>query len=262
MKSFIRIITLALALVAVGVSTASAQFNLKKAISGATKAAQALTLTDAQMAAYVKESVDWMDKHNPVLPEDNPYTIRLRKLTEGITDADGIPLNFKVYHVIDVNAFACPDGSVRVFSSLMDIMTDDELLGVIGHEIGHVLKHHSKNAFKQQLLTGALKDAVASTGGVAAALTDSQLGALGESLINARYSRKQESEADDCGYDFLVSKGKNPWGIVMSFEKLASMEGEGKAGAMEKMFSSHPDTQARIKAMTKRCEKDGYKRPE
>ena len=53
------------------------------------------------------------------------------------SDVDGIPLNFKVYDVIDVNAFACPDGSVRVFSSLMDIMDDDELLGVIGHEIGH-----------------------------------------------------------------------------------------------------------------------------
>ena len=87
----------------------SAQFNLKKAIGGATKAVQAATLTDAQMASYVKESVDWMDKNNPVLPEDDPYTVRLRKLTEGIKDADGIPLNFKVYNVTDVNAFACPD---------------------------------------------------------------------------------------------------------------------------------------------------------
>ena len=51
---------------------------------------------------------------------------------------EGMPLNFKVYYVIDVNAFACADGSVRVFSSLMDIMTDEELLGVIGHEVGHV----------------------------------------------------------------------------------------------------------------------------
>ena len=91
-----------------------------------------------------------------------------RSSPKGITDADGIPLNFKVYKVIDVNAFACPDGSVRVFSSLMDIMNDDELLGIIGHEIGHVVKRHSKNGFKQQLLTGALKDAVASSGGVAA----------------------------------------------------------------------------------------------
>ena len=246
-----------------GVTPCYAQFNLKKAVGGAAKAVKAFTLTDQQMAEYVKESVDWMDKNNPVLPEDDPYTQRLHKLTEGITDADGIPLNFKVYNVIDVNAFACPDGSVRVFSSLMDLMNDDELLGVIGHEIGHVLKHHSKNAFKTELLTGALKDAVASTGGKAAALTESQLGTLGESLINAKYSQKQEKEADDCGYDFLKSKGKNPWGIVMSFEKLQKLEGDAgsKQSYITKMFSSHPETQARIDAMTKRCEKDGIPRP-
>lgn len=241
----------------------SAQFNLKKAIGGAAKTVQAFTLTDEQMAAYVKESVDWMDKNNPVLPDDDPYTQRLNRLVAGITEADGIPLNFKVYNVIDVNAFACPDGSVRVFAALMDIMNDDELLGVIGHEIGHVLKRHSKNAFKTQLLTGAMKDAIASTNGKAAALTESQLGTLGESLINAKYSQKQESEADDCGYDFLVKNGKNPWGIVMSFEKLQSLEGDSskKASAVTKMFSSHPETKARIEKMTKRCKKDGFERP-
>lgn len=259
-ESFKVIVTTLLALVAV--APAQAQFNLKKAIGGAAKAVQAFTLTDAQMADYVRESVDWMDRNNPVLPEDDPYTQRLRRLTAGITNADGIPLNFKVYHVIDVNAFACPDGSVRVFSSLMDIMNDDELLDVIGHEIGHVLKHHSKNAFKTELLTGALKDAVASTGGVAAALTDSQLGALGESLINAKYSQKQEKEADNCGYDFLKANGKNPWGIVMSFEKLQSLEGnQANQSYIQKMFSSHPDTKSRIEAMTKRCQKDGIARP-
>ena len=242
---------------------AMAQFNLKKAVSAGAKAVQAATLTDAQMASYVKESVDWMDKHNPVLPEDDPYTQRLRKLTEGITDADGIPLNFKVYHVIDINAFACPDGSVRVVSSLMDIMSDDELLGIIGHEIGHVMKHHSKNAFRQQLLTGALKDAAGAANGTVAALTDSQLGTLGESLIGAKFSQKQEKEADNCGYDFLVSKGRNPWGMVMAFEKFLKMEQDGgtKMSYMDKMFSSHPETEARIKAMTKRCDKDGFKRP-
>lgn len=242
---------------------AFAQFNLKKAVGGATKAVQAFTLTDEQMAEYVKESVDWMDRNNPVLGDDSPYVQRLNKLVAGITDADGIPLNFKVYDVIDVNAFACPDGSVRVFSSLMDIMTDDELMGVIGHEIGHVVKRHSKNAFKTQLLTGALKDAVAASNGKAAALTDSQLGTLGEALINAKYSQKQESEADDCGYDFLVKNGRNPWGMVMSFEKLQSLDGEGgqKASTVQKMFSSHPQTKDRIEKMVKRCQKDGYTRP-
>ena len=213
-KIFLTILCLA------AVVSVSAQFNLNKAIGGAAKAAKALTLTDAEMAAYVKESVDWMDEHNPVLPDDNPYTVRLKKLTEGVTDADGIPLNFKVYDVIDINAFACPDGSVRVFSSLMDIMNDDELMGIIGHEIGHVLKHHSKNAFRTQLLTGAAKDAVSAAGGVAAKLSDSQLGSLATSLVDAKYSQKQEKEADNCGYDFLVANGRNPWGMVMAFEKM------------------------------------------
>lgn len=261
---YIKTLRLSLLVALMSVAGAGyAQFNIGRAISGAAKAVQAVTLTDAQMAAYVKESVDWMDRNNPVLPDDSPYTQRLKRLTSGITEADGIPLNFKVYHVVDVNAFACPDGSVRVFSSLMDIMDDDELLGVIGHELGHVLKHHSKKAFKEQLLSGALKDAIASTGNVAAALTDSQLGQLGDALVSAKYSQKQETEADDCGYDFLVSKGKNPWGIVMSFEKLQSLEGQSgvKQSAVQKMFSSHPDTQKRIAHLEKRCKKDGFERP-
>lgn len=239
----------------------AAQFNLKKAAQAVQKGAQALTLTDEQMAEYVRQSVDWMDKNNPVLPEDNDYVKRLRRLTANVKDADGIPLNFKVYDVIDVNAFACPDGSVRVFSSLMDIMTDDELMGVVGHEIGHVVKRHSKNAFKHELMTGAIKDALGAASGKIAVLTDSQLGSLGESLINAKYSQKQESEADDCGYDFLVQNGLNPWGMAMAFEKLSGSEGTVKQSAIQKMFSSHPDTQKRIKKMSERATKDGYTRP-
>ncbi len=254
-------------ILAVGLASAMpavAQFNLGKAISAGSKAVKAATLTDEQMAAYVKESVDWMDANNPVTPEDDPYTIRLRKLTEGLTKADGIPLNFKVYRVIDINAFACADGSVRVFSSLMDIMDDDELLGIIGHEIGHVAKHHSKKAFRTELLTGALKDGIASTGGKAAALTDSQLGQLGSALVNSKYSQKQEKEADDYGYDFLKSNGKNPWGMVKAFEKFQKMEGDAgsKSTYMSRMFSSHPETTERIKRMTERCNADGIARPE
>lgn len=160
MKKFL--IGTALAVVSLwSVQPASAQFNIGKALNSAAKTAKALTLSDEQMAAYARESVEWMDTHNEVAKANDPYTQRLERLTAGLTNADGIPLNFKVYRVIDVNAFACPDGSVRVFSALMDIMDDDELLGIIGHEIGHVARHHSKKGFKQELLTGALKDAIA-----------------------------------------------------------------------------------------------------
>ena len=173
---------------------ALAQFNLKKAVSGAAKAVKAVTLTDEQMTEYVKEYIDWMDKNNPVCDANSPYTQRLNKLTQGLGDADGIPLNFKVYHVTDVNAFACADGSVRVFSSLMDIMTDEELLGVIGHEIGHVAHRDSKDGFRTALLTSALKDGISSQGGKVATLTDSQCAwspsaVASASMVGARFAR-------------------------------------------------------------------------
>ena len=242
-----------------------AQFNLKKAISGAAKTVQAATLTDEQMAEYVKEYIDWMDKHNQVCADDNPYTLRLKTLTEGLTDADGIPLNFKVYYVTDVNAFACADGSIRVFSSLMDIMTDEELLGVIGHEIGHIAHRDSKKGFRTALLTSALKDGISSKGGKAAALTESQLGDLGEALVNARYSQKQERDADDYGYEFLKKCGKNPWAMALSFQKLKSLQEEAGAQGSSKLnqlFSTHPDLDTRIQRMEERATADGIEKPE
>ena len=242
-----------------------AQFNIGKAVGGATKVLKAATLTDADMAKYVKEYVAWMDEHNHVCDAKSPYTKRLNRLTQGLNEVEGIPLNFKVYYVTDVNAFACPDGSVRVFSSLMDVMTDEELLGVIGHEIGHVAHKDSKKGFRTALLTSALKDGIASTNGAAAALSESQLGSLGESLLNATYSQKQESKADAYGYEFLKKNGKNPWAIALSFEKLKKLEedaGVKKDSKWQRMFSSHPDLEKRIKTMGKRAEKDGFARPE
>lgn len=242
-----------------------AQFNLKKAVSGALKATQAATLTDEQMAGYVKEYIEWMDAHNPVCAEDDPYAIRLAKLTEGLTDADGIALNFKVYKVVDVNAFACADGSIRVFSSLMDIMSDEELLGVIGHEVGHIAHRDSKKGFRTALLTSALKDGVSSNGGTAAALTDSQLGDLSEALVNATYSQKQEREADDYGYEFLKQAGKNPWAMALSFRKLKQMQeeaGAGKSSKLNQLFSTHPDLDVRIQRMEERATAEGIAKPE
>ncbi len=243
---------------------AAAQFNIGKAATGAVKAGRALTLSDADMANYVKEYIKWMDEHNQVCPEDNPYTIRLRKLTQGLTSVEGIPLNFKVYYVTDVNAFACPDGSIRVFSSLMDVMSDDQLRGVIGHEIGHIAHKDSKKRFRTALLTSALKDGLAAASGKAAALTDSQLGELGQALLNASYSKKQESKADEYGYDFLKENGKNPWAIALSFERLKQLEEEAgykQDSKWQRMFSSHPDLDKRIKKMSRMAKNDGFERP-
>ena len=82
--------------------------------------------------------MQWMDTHNPLTKPDTEYGKRLEKLTGHIKEVDGLKVNFGVYEVVDVNAFACGDGSVRICAGLMDIMTDDEVMAVVGHEIGHV----------------------------------------------------------------------------------------------------------------------------
>ena len=135
---------------------------------------------------------------------------------------------------------------------------------VIGHEIGHVAMEHTMNAYKYALYTSAAFDVIASTGNVAAALTDSVLGQLGQSMITARYSRKQETEADDFGYSFLKASGRNPWSMVSAFEKLlgASEGGTAVQSSVMEMFSSHPNTASRIERMTSKCEADGFTRPE
>lgn len=242
----------------------SAQFNLKRALNGAVKATQAATLTDEQVREYVKEYIDKMDELNPVLPEDNPYTQRLRKLTQGITHVEGVPLNFKVYDVIDVNAFACADGSIRVFSSLMDIMCDEELLGVIGHEIGHIAHKDSKKSFRRALLSSALKDGISSSSSKAARLTDSQIAQLGSALMSASYSKSQERDADDYGYEFLKASGKNPWAMALSFYRLKEIQNgaAAKSNVINQLFSSHPDLDARIKRMEERAKADGFVKPE
>ena len=190
-------------------------------------------------------------------------------MTSNFTSVDGTPLNFKVYKTNDVNAFACADGSVRIYTGLLDVMTDDEVLGVVGHEIGHVALKHSKKQFKEALMSSALRDAVISTGGTVAVLSASQLGDLAESLLSASYSRKQETQADDYGYEFLKSAGKNPWAMAMAFEELQKLSGsdtasgtQGVSGiSVSDLFSSHPATTDRIERMANKATKDGYTRP-
>lgn len=168
----------------------SEQFNAAYLLSGGAKVAQAAVLSDAQIQSYVGQYVQKLDAENTVLPETSPYVRRVRKMTSGITSVNGTPLNFKVYRTNEINAFACADGSVRIYSGLLDAMTDDEALGVVGHEIGHVALKHSKKQFQQALLTSALRDAVVSTGGTVAVLTASQLGGSRRGLDGRKFLEK------------------------------------------------------------------------
>lgn len=239
-------------------------FDLTQIAKGAVKTVQAVTVSDTQVQSYVKQYVTGLDKQSKLAPANNKYSVRLAKITEGLTSVDGIPLNFKVYLTSDVNAFACADGSVRVYSGLMDLMSDDEVLGVIGHEIGHVAHKDTKKAFKAALLSSAARDALMSTGGLVGTLSGSQIGAIGEKLANTSYSKKQESNADAYGYRFLKKCGKNPWAMALAFKKLLNLEngGNGLGAKVKQLFSDHPATSSRIKNIEKMANKDGLTPPE
>jgi putative metalloprotease len=237
---------------------ANAQFKLNnKTVGAAEKGLKAATFSDEDAAALAKKSVEWMDAHNPVADEKDPYAIRLNKIFGNHKNEDGLTLNYKVYKVTDINAFACADGSIRVFSSLMDIMTDEELLAVIGHEIGHVKNHDTRDAIRAAYKRAAVSDAAASQSGVVNSLTESQLGEIANAMLDSKYSRKQESEADDYGYNFMKKHKYNVMAMASAFKKLQSLGSGAKQSSMQKMLSSHPDSGERAKSVEEKAKKDG-----
>ena len=94
-----------------------------------------------------------------------------------------------------------------------------------------------------------------SAGGIVGSLSQSQLGDLGEKLVNSQFSQRQESEADDYSYDLLRKRGINPAGLATSFEKLAKLE----AGRQSSMFDDHPASAERAQHIRDRMSADGIK---
>ena len=247
-----------LGLMAGAVHFADAQkINLGKALDAGAKGVKALTFSNADAARLSKESVDWMDKNNPVAGKNSPYTKRLNRLFGKHKNQDGLTLNYKVYLVRDINAFAAADGSVRVFSSLMDIMTDDELLAVIGHEIGHVKNEDTKDAIKSAYTRAALIDAAGAASNTVSKLSDTQLGNMANAFLDSSHSRKQESQADDYSYQFMKSNGYDVVGAYTAFKKLELLAGGAKENGFQRMFNSHPDSGKRAEAIKKKAIKDG-----
>lgn len=179
-----------------------------------------------------------MDKEVKIAPADSSYTKRLNNIADALGhDINGTPANYKVYLTKEVMANGC----IRVYSGLMDIMTDNEVEGVLGHEMGHVALGHSRKAMQVAYATSAASTAVASAGGVATSLSQSQLADVGEQLVNAQFSQTQERQADDYSFELLKQRGSNPQGLANSFEKLAKLD----AGRQSSMFDSHPTAEER-----------------
>ena len=233
---------------------ANAQPFKDKATDAVEKPPRNNSFNDMDINGYAKKSIEWMDAHNPVAHAGDKYVIRLNKIFTPHLNEDGLALNFKVYNIPDINAFACADGSIRVCAGLMDIMTDEELLAITGHEIGHIKNHDSRDAIISAYINITRKHPLTSHC-MATTLSQSQLAVIAKVIMSSSHSREQETGADDYSYDFLK---KHNYSV-----KLADLsDGTARQSRFQKMFDSHPDNKARAEEIQKKAKKDGlWKEP-
>lgn len=167
------------------------------------------------------------------------------------------------FHLVDMeepNAFALPGGHIYVTRGILPLMqTEDELAGIIGHEIMHVIQRHSIKQFNREIVPAVLKV----PGNIINAITFSRLGNIINVPIDiiaspfiAKYSRKHEKEADDLGIELAARAGYDPTQLANALDRL-SKELEVITGEAEKrnFLSDHPYTPFRSEDIRERSKK-------
>jgi len=157
----------------------------------------------------------------------------------------------------EVNAWCMPGGKIAVYTGLIEKLqiTDDELAAVMGHEISHALREHSRERASQQVaagvgatLAGIVADIfVPGTGQLATqgAGAGAQVGVL------LPYSRVHETEADRMGVELAARAGYDPRAAIALWQKMAKLGGS----APPALLSTHPSNEARIKDLTEFSQK-------
>ena len=230
------------------------------ALNAGAAVASALTISDAQIAEVCTEYMAQMDKENTIAPASSEYTQRLNRVMGRFHNISNLNLNYKVYQSSTINAFASGDGSVRVYSGLMDVMNDDELFAVIGHELGHLINKDVRDAYRNAYLIVAARYGIAAVSQTGGALSTGFLGDLGQQLAQNAYSRRQETEADEMAFQFCVQNGVDPFAMYHALNVLISVSGNtGQQGTLAQAFSDHPDTQKRATHIKEVAEAAGYR---
>lgn len=219
--------------------TACENTDMQLAADAGRDAIKAATLTDKEILELAVQSAKYSDKKNRIAPTKSKYTVRLQKLVGSYLQEGSIRYNYAVYLSPEVNAFAMADGTIRVYSGLMDMLTDGELRFVIGHEMGHIAKNHIGKKIQISYASSALRKGLASQTGMVGDVARSAVGAFAQDLMNAQFSQLEEKEADDYGLMFLKRESLEPRDSVSALRKIANL------GTNHSFLSSHPDPMLR-----------------
>src|SRR5580765_98926 len=181
-------------------------------------------------------------------PELNRYVNVIGDSIARLTSRGDLDWHFFIVDAQEVNAFAVPGGFVYVNRGLIQRADQmDELAGVLGHEIGHVVRRHTvKQMEKEQGANVGITLACILTGVCNSQVAGAAINIAGGALF-ARFSRQDEAEADVEGVKNTVRAGVSPAGMVTMFQKLLA-ERQGHPGAVDSWFLTHPLEADRIVA--------------
>lgn len=166
------------------------------------------------------------------------------------TAAGASPYKFQFHLLADdqtINAFALPGGQIFITEGLYrKLSTDGELAGVLAHEIGHVIERHSAQQLAKsrltQGLTGAAVIASYDPNNPNSRNTAAVAAAIGQ-LVNLRYGRQDELEADGWGVKLTAKAGYDPRAMI---KVMHILEEASKGRAPPEFFSTHPNPEHRI----------------
>ena len=198
--------------------------------------------------AIGSETAEQMQNELPIVAD--PYIVSyINELGDTIashTSRADLDWHFFIINSHQVNAFALPGGFIYVNRGLIEATSRaDELAGVLGHEIGHVIQRHSVEQMQNQKKVGAVAEIACSLTN----LCESQLGQaainIGGTAVIARYSRADELEADSEAVENVLRVNIDPEGIPSLFEVLMQQR-RTEPTIVDEWFSTHPLEESRI----------------
>lgn len=180
-------------------------------------------------------------------PELNRLVERVGRQLAAASERPHLPWTFTVLDTPMVNAMAVPGGYIYITRGMLErINSEDELAGVLGHEIAHVTARHSAQQISRQQLAqfGMLLGAVVA--GPEVLQQYGQLAELGLGLLFQRYSRAHETQADLLGTGYMAEARYNPIGAERMLMTLQRLDKNPSAG-IDRYFMSHPEPAKRVR---------------
>jgi predicted Zn-dependent protease len=206
-----------------------------------------------QMAEQAYTEMKQEAEEQDILNEDTELLQRLRMIGQRIRpqtavfrpEAPDWDWELNVLHSDELNAFCMPGGKIMFYSGLIEQLdlTDAEIAVVMGHEIAHALREHSREQMSQSVAAQTVLGVGATLLGLGQGSAD--LAATGyQALVATRFSRTDETEADRIGLELMARAGYDPRAGVTLWQKMTSAN---QGGRPPELLSSHPAEANRVR---------------